>query len=391
MLRKGSTLARFTLLRLSFPCLRRKTTLTRFLLSITCLAILATGCSEKQIEVQTVPVEESSYSFFREQQADQPAAKPPAKSIPRRMIVGMYDQPEATWFFKATGDQEIVDAKQNQIFELLRGVTFEGDEPKWKLPEGWTVGPKKTSRFAPLATLVIDAESKTQLTISSLGPNQDLRANANRWRGQLGLEPWTQDQVETEFTKADGDDFYLFDVVGTGSGQMGGRGAAPFANAPFLQRQAMQAKLDAAKRQSPAAAALKYEAPDGWKESQTSGMVSATRFTKKSAADPDIPTMITFTQMSAAVNNWPSNVERWARQAGQILADDELATATEEFKIGGQASKLIELLDGSGQAIVAVMTVENQNAWFFKLTGDKESVQKELPTFRELLKTIKFN
>jgi len=37
------------------------------------------------------------------------------------------------------------------------------------------------------------------------------------------------------------------------------------------------------------------------------------------------------------------------------------------------------------------MTVENQNAWFFKLTGDKESVQKELPTFRELLKTIKFN
>ena len=365
--------------------------MTRFLLSITCLAILVTGCRDKQIEVQTVPVEESSYAFFREQQADQSSADSSVEAVPRRMIVGMFDQPEATWFFKATGDQEIVDAKQNQIFELLRGVTFEGDEPKWELPEDWTVGPKKTSRFAPLATLIIDADSKTQLTVSSLGPNQDLLANANRWRDQLSLAPWTQDEIGTEFTKADGDDFYLFDVVGTGSGQMGGRGAAPFANAPFLQRQAMQAKLDAAKKQPAATTALKYEAPDGWKESQTSGMVSATRFTKKSAADPDKPTMITFTQMSAATNNWPDNVERWARQAGQTLADDELTAATEEFKIGGQSSQLIELLDGSGQAIVAVMAVENENAWFFKLTGDKESVQKELPTFRELLKTIKFN
>jgi len=279
------------------------------------------------------------------------------------MIVGMFDRPKATWFFKATGDQEIVDVKQNQIFELLRGVTFEGDEPKWELPEGWTVGPKKTSRFAPLATLIIDADSKTQLTISSLGPNQNLLANANRWRGQLSLAPWTQDQIETEFAKADGDDFYLFDVVGTGSGQMGGRAAAPFANAPFLQRQAMQAKLDAAKQQPPAAKALKYQAPGGWEESQTSGMVAATRFTKKSTSNPETPTLITFTKMSAAANNWPDNVERWARQAGQTLADDELTAATEEFEIGGH----------------------------FKLTGDKESVRKELPTFRELLKTIKFN
>lgn len=365
--------------------------MTRFLLSITCLAILVTGCRDKQIEVQTVPARESSYAFFREQQADQSSADSSVEAVPRRMIVGMFDQPAATWFFKATGDQEVVDAKQNQIFELLRGVTFEGDEPKWKLPEGWTVGPKKTSRFAPLATLIVDADSKTQLTISSLGPNQDLLANANRWRGQLSLDPWTQDQVETEFAKADGDDFYLFDVVGTGSGQMGGRGAAPFANAPFLQRQAMQAKLEAAMKKPPATTALKYEAPDGWEEKQTSGMVSATRFTKKSAADPDKPTMITFTQMSAAVNNWPDNVGRWARQAGQTLSDDELTAATEEFEIGGQSSQLIELLDGSGPAIVAVMTVENQNAWFFKLTGDKEAVQKELSTFRELLKTIKFN
>ena len=109
------------------------------------------------------------------------------------MIVGMFDQPKATWFFKANGNQDIIDDHQAQILELLRGVTFEQGKPKWKLPEGWTVGPKKTSMFAPLATLIIDAASNTQLTISSLGPKQDLLANANRWRGQLGLDLLTQD------------------------------------------------------------------------------------------------------------------------------------------------------------------------------------------------------
>lgn len=369
--------------------------MTRFLLSIACLAIVITGCSEKQIEVQTVPVEESSYAFFRDQQSGQSPAMQPAAKVPRRMIVGMFDQPTATWFFKANGSQKIVDAKQDQILELLRGVTFEQDEPKWKLPESWTVGPKKNGMFAPLATLIVDAKSNTQLTISSLGPNQDLLANANRWRGQLGLDPLTQDQIGTEFAKADGDEFYLFDAVGTGSGQMGGKSSAPFANknapfanAPFLQRQAMQAKLDAGR--TAANPDLQYEAPDGWKEGKSSSMVTA-RFTKKSAANPDKPTMITFTKMSAAVNNWSDNVQRWATQAGQALTNDELIAATEEFKIGGQSSQLIELLDGSDQAIVAVMTINDQNAWFFKIIGDKESVSKELPAFRKLLKTIKFD
>ncbi len=355
----------------------------RFLVSIACLAIVVSGCREKQIEVQTVPVEESSYSFFRDT---------PAKAVPRRMIVGMYDQPRATWFFKANGDKEIVDANQNQILELLRGVTFEQDEPKWKLPEGWAIGPKKTGMFAPLASLIIDADSKTQLTISSLGPNQDLLANANRWRGQLGLQPLTQDQVEAEFAQADGDDFYLFDAEGTGSGQMGGKPSAPsapFANAPFLQRQAMQAKLDAGAAAT-ASTDLKYEAPEGWAVGKSSSMVTA-RFTKESAVQPDKPTMITFTRMSAAVNNWPANVQRWAEQVGQVMSDEKITTATEKLEIGGHSSQLIELLDGSDQSIVAVMTVEGPNAWFFKLIGDKESVSKQLPAFRKLLKTIKFN
>ena len=312
------------------------------------------------------------------------------------MIVGMFDQPKATWFFKANGNQDIIDDHQAQILELLRGVTFEQDKPKWKLPEGGTVGPKKTSMFAPLATLVIDADSNTQLTISSLGPKQDLLANANRWRGQLSLEPLTQDQITTEFAKADGDDFYLFDAVGTGSGQMSS-GKAPFANAPFLQRQAMQAKLEAAKaKQSPAQRSaqnsdLTYDAPAGWAEKQTSGMVPATRFTKKTTTDSDQPVLITFTQMSAAMNNWPDNAKRWAGQVGQALSSDELAKTTENFKIGDQPSQLIQLLDGkSDRAIVAVMTIDDQNAWFFKLVGNKETVRQELPTFRKLLNSIKF-
>ena len=375
----------------------------RFLVFIACLVIFAAGCSEKQIEVQTIPVDQSSYGVFRTAQAGPQTAERPAQGsaekVARRMIVGMFDRPKATWFFKANGDEDTVNDQQEQIVKFFRGVTFEENKPKWKLPEGWTVGPKKTSMFAPLATLIIDADSNTQLTISSLGPNQDLLANANRWRGQLGLDPLTEDQIDTEFAKGDGDEFYLFDAVGTGSGQMasGNGRRPPFANAPFLNRQAMQAggATDGLKNSKPkpiAGSGLKYDTPDGWSVAQSSGMVPSTRFTKASKSDPEKPTLITLTKMSAAVNNWPANAKRWAGQAGQTFTDDELEAATEEFKIDGQPTQLIELLDGKpDMAIVAVMTVAGNDAWFFKLVGDKESVTQEQPTFRELLKTIKFD
>ena len=372
----------------------------RFLVSIACLAILVAGCSEKQIEVQTVPVGQSSYDVFRvKQPSDQKAERPSlevSKKVARRMIVAMFEQPDKTWFFKANGNEDTINDQQKQILELFRGVTFEQDEPKWKLPEGWTVGPKKTSMFAPLATLIIDADSDAQLTISSLGPNQELLANANRWRAQLGLESLTQDQIDTQFAKGDGDDFYLFDAVGTGTGQMAGGKRPPFANAPFRERGPMQSGGGSASpnRSRPPAAGsgLKYKSPAGWAENQSSGMVPATRFTKKSDSDPSKPTLITLTRMSSAVNNWPANVERWAGQAGQSFTDEEITAATEELTINGQPSQLIELLDGDpDMAIVAVMTVAGDDAWFFKLIGDKESVTKEQPAFRKLLDSIKFN
>ena len=358
----------------------------RFLVSIACFVILVAGCSEKQIEVQTVPVDQSKYGVFRKGQTAEKTEVEAVEKVARRMIVGMFEQPAATWFFKANGDEVVIDGQQEQILELFRGVTFEKDEPKWELPEGWIVGPKKTSMFAPLATLIIDADSKAELTISSLGPNQDLLLNANRWRGQLGLDPLTRDRLETEFAKSDGDDFYLFDAVGTGSGQMGGK-RPPFANAPFLNRQRMQASENSAssKKTSPkttGGSGLKYDSPAGWVVSQTSGMVPSTRFAKKGESDPTKQTLITLTRMSAAFNNWSDNAERWAEQAGQTFTDDELTAATEELTVDGQPSQLIELLDGNPEmAIVAVMTVAGDDAWFFKLIGDKESVAKEQDNF----------
>ena len=363
----------------------------RFLVPIAFLVIFVAGCSEKEIEVQTVPVDQSSYGAFREGQS----VGKPAEKAARRMIVGMFDQPKATWFFKANGSEDVVTDQQDQILEFFRAVTFEQGEPKWELPEGWKVGPKKKSMFAPKATLILDADSKTQLTISSLGPNQDLLANANRWRGQLGLDPLTEDQIDSEFVKEDGDDFYLFDAVGTGSGQMGGGKRPPFANAPFLNRQAMQGADASPSQQKPsksgAGSGLNYDAPAGWAETQVSGMVPSTRFTKE---DPNSkkPTLITLTKMSAAANNWPANVQRWAGQAGQTLTDEEIKEATEELTVDGQPSQLIELTDGNpDMAIVAVLTVAGKDAWFIKLFGEKESVKKEKATFRELLSTIKFN
>lgn len=88
-------------------------------------------------------------------------------------------------------------------------------QPKWTVPEGW----KETAgnQFSLAAFAVSDGKMSIKTTVSRAGG--DLLENLNRWRGQLGLEPWSK----TEMTKSakilsvDGSDGTLVDLVGTDS------------------------------------------------------------------------------------------------------------------------------------------------------------------------------
>src|SRR5262245_28708010 len=80
-----------------------------------------------------------------------------------------------------------------------------GDERPihWQVPEGWNELPGASMRFA---TLVVNDDPKVELTVIPLaGDSMGLKANVNRWEGQLGLEPSTEQELAKLVTRIEVD------------------------------------------------------------------------------------------------------------------------------------------------------------------------------------------
>jgi hypothetical protein len=66
--------------------------------------------------------------------------------------------------------------------------------PKWTVPETWKEAPG--NEFSIAAFSVTDGSKSVKTTVSQAGG--DLLQNLNRWRGQLGLEPWSAGEMAKE-------------------------------------------------------------------------------------------------------------------------------------------------------------------------------------------------
>lgn len=84
--------------------------------------------------------------------------------------------------------------------------------PQWKVPEGWKTD--RGNEFSLAAFAVADGDRAIKITVSRAGG--DLRQNLNRWRGQLGLQSWSQEEMEktAKTLKVDGHDGTSVDLVG---------------------------------------------------------------------------------------------------------------------------------------------------------------------------------
>jgi hypothetical protein len=78
----------------------------------------------------------------------------------------------------------------------MRGEEVAPPEIKFTLPKGWKQTPPgqfQISRF-----VVGDEKDPVEISISSAGG--DLGANINRWRGQVGLEPISEQELASALT-----------------------------------------------------------------------------------------------------------------------------------------------------------------------------------------------
>lgn len=350
-----------------------------------------TGCTpEPEIVRHSIPKSRSGLDELRAKQT----AKNAPKSAPTttRMSVAMFDQPDATWYVKIVGPAELVDATENQWRPFFDKIKFEDGKPTWELPKDWKVSGPKPMRFE---TLVIgDYQPPLEVAISSLGPNQDLLLNVNRWRvQQLGLPPATPDNVEAmvEKKKSEFTEYMIFDALGTGSGRMTppfAGGGAPFAGggAPFSGN--ASATPSSGARRGPDSP-LTYKAPDGWTEGKASSIVHARLKTKASDATAQI-TIIELTPN----NEWDPNVERWAKEVGmEGLSQEQFAERTKDISVDGITGQLVDLVDLESEnpnGTIAGMFKHQGSAWFLKLTGDKQLVNESRETFDKFIDSIQF-
>jgi hypothetical protein len=166
-----------------------------------------------------------------------PAASDDDPDTPR-MLAAIFPALDSMWFIKTTSTRAAIETHREAFIQLCESVHFAGSggsagsrdaaagmqpapdagEPgtlAWDaLPEGWTVD--ATPKPMSVASLTIsDGAQQASLTITPLGGQQDLLANINRWRGQLGVSPLSGLEEEPPAAiEVAGEDGHLVDIAG---------------------------------------------------------------------------------------------------------------------------------------------------------------------------------
>lgn len=191
---------------------------------------------------QPVPVGDLTAQLF-----DQ-GGENPGSGEASRILVAILRREGVAWYFKMAGDDEVVSAQKPAFLSFLKSIGFGGSgaqaqlppshppidgaspsgaaqavsapgggKPAWEVPSGWQEVPG--GQFL-LAKFTVSGADNAQASINvsmSPGDGGGLLGNVNRWRGQLGLDPLAEAEVNklAEPLEVDGGRGMLFDLTGT--------------------------------------------------------------------------------------------------------------------------------------------------------------------------------
>jgi hypothetical protein len=174
----------------------------------------------------------------------------PGGNEAERIIGVILHRDDTSWFFKMTGDADLVEKQKPTFVSFLKSFQFgdlaapstmdlgqlppshpaisgmdagnvtapvadAGDKPTWTVPTGWQEG--HLTQFLVAKYVIAGADgAQAAVNVSSLaGDGGGLAANVNRWRGQLGLPPVTE--ILTSSIDVAGGKAQVVDFTGTDS------------------------------------------------------------------------------------------------------------------------------------------------------------------------------
>ena len=141
---------------------------------------------------------------------------------------------------------------------------------------------------------------------------------------------------------------------------------------------------------SPSAASAKRESfqpPEGWTRGKSNPMFPSDKFLK-SFDDQEV--VLSVTPLSAS-NGWVANASRWAGQISMNKSAEEIEAMSIELDVDEISSKKIRLFPGKedSQAIIGIMTVKSNTAWFIKLMGNESAVVDAESEFDDYVNSLK--
>ncbi len=314
----------------------------------------------------------------------------------------------------------------------------DGADLIWTVPWLWKAKPPSAMRKGSYTVGDADAgEAVGDLSITAFpGDVGGERANVNRWRGQLQLEPLAEAELSRVITRVtqNGLNLSIVDFVGgpASHGQRMIGVIVPFKGATwffkFTGPEAVVAKakpafiafLETVKPASdPVANAsvsalpipadtgispiamtntvvppeagpgLAWTAPTRWQSKPGSVMRKGSYIV---AGEGGVTADLSITAFPGAVGGELANTNRWRGQLGlPPLAESELEAAVTRLNANDLAFTLVDGASTGADAkrILGAMVPYQGAMWFFKLTGPDALVAREKPVFVEFLQTVR--
>ncbi len=292
---------------------------------------------------------------------------PVATPVATRMVVGILQRPDATWFFKLTGPVVSVDQSETEWKAWFSNIDIDDEgKPQWRLPSGWRRGPEKMMRFATLFVPVKD-HGELEISISFLGPDQNLLDNVNRWLGQLDKPVIKEDELKLGSFDSTAGEMKIFDETGM----------MVLSDSPMMAPS------------RPRDVEFAHRAMDGWIEGSVNDIVKV----RLKKGDEQTSPQLTVTQLPAMANEWVPNAARWARQVEMDDSEEVIRDSSEKITVDGIEGDKIRLVSSDQAkkfAMIGIMIEREDLAWFFKLIGDRENVIELEYEFDQFVKSFHF-
>lgn len=308
--------------------------------------------------------------------------------------------------------------------------------PSGELPPGWKqVSVPADSMFAPDETFEVSAsDPSTRATVSHMGGPEarSVLANVNRWAGQLGLAPYTQQTMANVTTPilVGGEPAVVVKLENGGKSMLGAiipkdettwffklSGPSSLVNAQrdhfelwvrSVQFTASGAAPDgsaagpaAGPQNAPSAGApaggpspvtngvdgMHWDLPKGWTATPGNSVRLATIHPGNNAAE------IRVSKFAALGGTLADNVNRWRGDVGLPPVDADSADAGVKVDLNRFAATIHDYtgpLNGGTRTIVAIIPDGGQT-WFFKFIGPSDVVAKTKRDFDTFLQSFSFS